>query len=427
MTVTLMSQQPDNEALARVVQRVAALPPLTAKYAARSECHTIEAFSELPVLTKDELNAAMPFVLREIHSTGAYLYGSGGTMSAPKLSLIPSSMYARDIAAHWRPIENSDLVANLYKPGRLWSSHNFYNSFAAECGATVLTVGALEDHELPVWLPFMRQHGVTALAGTPSQIAHILEFCVRTGTAPPVFADKLLWVGEPYSHHTDALVREYLPGAQRHGLYGSTETWVIGFNGPKCPADTFHVLPYQYVEIVNGDVLVTNLHRETISPVLRYRLGDRGRFVSCPCGRSDQAVQLLGRAHEQFKFLNILVSGEEIASTVKELPEVEGVQVATFSRGNPDERMQLRVLLRDGARADTALRIRAYVLTRVYRLGWAITSNEDAFEVIAVDRLETNPRTAKTPTVVHHAEAREAPRRSSDDAPVPRGAAARAN
>jgi phenylacetate-coenzyme A ligase PaaK-like adenylate-forming protein len=388
-------------AVRAVVARVARIPSLRAKYGEFVDQTDLD-LTRLPVLTKDELNAAMADVYEYSRRSpqGAYLYGSGGTTSAPKLSLIPSTMFVPDILRHWRPLETADVLVNMYKPGRLWSSHNFYNAVAEHSGATVIPLGAPDAAELPQWLEFLDSLGATALGATPSQVAHLLEFCEKAGYRPPRFR-KLLWVGEPYGRRAAELVHRFLPELELHGLYGCTETWVIGHNGPGCPSDTFHVLPYQHVEIQDEYVLVTNTHPATINPVLRYRVGDRGRLVHCPCGRDDTALLVLGRDDPQLKFLNILVTPDEIAAVALEVPGVRQVQVALIDHGTPDERLELRVVCSPAVVSDElADRVRTEVLARVYRLGWAVASAPNAFAVTLVDQLAVNPRTFKTPLLV---------------------------
>jgi phenylacetate-CoA ligase len=157
------------------------------------------------------------------------------------------------------------------------------------------------------------------------------------------------------------------------------------------------------VEVEDGVVLVTNTHPGCINPVLRYRIGDRGELVRCPCGRGEPALRLLGRDDPQLKFVSILVTPEEIAGEARAEPGVRDVQLAVFGLGRADERMEVRILLEpDADRDDAERRVRQRVLTRVYRLGWAVASAPSSFAVRAVDRLEVNRRTHKTPLLVHN-------------------------
>jgi len=379
------------------------VPAFRAKYADFAGRSSVD-LGELPILTKDELAGALDDLveLARDRLAGAYVYGSGGTTSAPKLSLIPSEMFVSAVLAEWRPLTPQDVLVNFNTPGRLWSSHNFFNMLAHQSGAVVIPLGSVDEEvEMKEWLDFVERLGATALDATPSHIAHILEFCRSAERPPPPFR-KLLWTGEGYGNRPLALTRELMPDAELYGFYGSTETWVVGCNGPTCPVDTFHVLRHQHVELQDGIVLVTNTHPASINPILRYRIGDRGRFVACPCGRPEPALQLLGRDDPQFKFVSILITPQEIAGVAESDPAVRAVQLALFRLGKPEERMELRLLVEPAAqRAEVERRVEQAILTQVYRLGWAVGSAPESFSVRAVDELSVNQRTGKTPLVVH--------------------------
>jgi phenylacetate-coenzyme A ligase PaaK-like adenylate-forming protein len=393
-----------------VLAAAAAVPAFREKYADFVGRGPVE-LEELPILTKDELAGALDDLVEVARArpAGAYVYGSGGTTSAPKLSLIPSEMFVPEVLAEWRPLTPRDVLVNFNTPGRLWSSHNFFNMLAHRSGAVVIPLGSVEqDDELTEWLAFVKRLGATALDATPSHIAHILEFCRRTDRPPPPFR-KLLWTGEGFGERPLALTRELAPDAELYGFYGSTETWVVGCNGPTCPVDTFHALRHQHVELQDGIVLVTNTHPASVNPILRYRIGDVGRFVACPCGRPEPALQLLGRDDPQFKFVSILVTPQEIAGVAESDPAVRAVQLALFRLGKPDEQMEVRLLVDAGTdRAETEQRVEQALLAQVYRLGWAVGSAPGSFGVRVVDELSVNPRTGKTPLVVHDEPARTA-------------------
>jgi phenylacetate-coenzyme A ligase PaaK-like adenylate-forming protein len=383
------------DVVAGLLTRMTGLPMLRDRYAG------LRHFADFPVLTKDDFRAVLEETIRGARRrrTGSLVLGSGGTTAAPKLSLIPSGMFVTDLRRHWDPMDAGDVLINYDTPGRLCSSHNFFNRLAHESGAVAVPLGAVDDEELGQWLDFAEHVGATALNATQTHIAHILGFCAANGRTPPPFR-KLLWTGEAFGAQALELSRRMLPHAELYGVYGSTETWVIGHNGPGCRLDIFHVLPYQYVEIVDGQLLITTLHPDVINPIVRYRVGDRGAFVRCPCGGPGPAVHVLGRDDPQFKFLSILVSPQEIAGAAHRA-EVRDLQVALIDHGTRHERAELRVLIAEQANAAQVEReVREQVLRQVYRLGYEVASAPDAFRVRVVERLATNPRSQKTPLLV---------------------------
>lgn len=358
---------------------------------------------DLPVLTKDDFRAALPDLLARARgqATGSVVFGSGGTTAEPKLSLMPSHLFVPDIVRHWTPLDSGDVLVNCNNGGELGSMYPFYNMLGHHSGSVVVPLGAVAHDQLDIWLDFMDQQGATAVGGTPSHLAQLLEHCEGAGRRPPF--RKIVWTGEAYGERAVEVTDRVLPTAEIHGVYGSTETWVIGHNGPRCPLDTFHLLPYQHVEVEDGLVLVTNTHPDCVNPIVRYRIGDLGELVDCPCGRPGPTLRVLGRDDRQLKFRSILVVPEEIAAVARTGHGVRDVQLALFDHGSPQERMEVRLLTAPAAAADqeeTARRVRADIISRLYRIGFELGAVPGAFTVRCVDRLWSNPRTAKTPLIV---------------------------
>ncbi|MFI9511223.1 AMP-binding protein [Nocardia sp. NPDC052566] len=384
-----------------VLHRMMELPSLADRYRALVGS-SVPDWHRVPILTKDDFRSAFADVLvwARDQPHGAIVLGSGGTTAQPKLSLIPSGQLIDDIRQEWDPLTPDDVLVNYDTPGRLSASHNFYSALAHGAGATTIPLGAVEEDQLSVWLDFIEQLGATALNATQSRIAHLLEHCESIGRNPPALR-KLLWNGEAYGNHALEITRRMLPDAELHGIYGSTETWVIGHNGPACALDTFHLMPYQYVELVDEMIVVTNLHSQCLNPVVRYNVGDRGEMMACRCGRAEPALRVIGRNDPQLKFLSILVTPQEISQVALADTEVSDAQVALFRHGRPDERIELRIKVTAGADA-TAVerRVREAILTVVYRLGFEVQAHPEAFTVHVTDRLSVNQRSGKTPLLV---------------------------
>ena len=96
---------------------------------------------------------------------------------------------------------------------------------------------------------------------------------------------KVLWLGEAWHPQLDEDMAAVAPQARRWGMFGSTETWVVGTNTPDCAVDMFHPLPEQLVHVGDDDLLdFTTLNPDMLNPVLRYQTGDAGEIAPCPCG-----------------------------------------------------------------------------------------------------------------------------------------------
>lgn len=78
--------------------------------------------------------------------------------------------------------------------------------------------------------------------------------------------------------------------------FGSTENGILGF---ECEFGNMHVMPTVHIEVVDkdkrgfGELVVTELNSRSI-PFIRYRLGDRGRFlnITCPCQRPFEIIEI---------------------------------------------------------------------------------------------------------------------------------------
>lgn len=385
-----------------LIPLAADLPALSDKYARFTAADGPVPLAELPVLSKDDFAAVRADVLARARTRdhGTVIFGTGGTTSEPKLSVVPGDMFIEEICAQWRPLGHDDVLLNCNTGSELGSMNPFYNRLAEQCGAAVVPLGGVGGDKLGRWLDFAADCGVTAIGATPSYLATLLEFCAATGRDTSHFR-KVVWTGERFSDHATEVAARLLPDAEYHSVYGSSETWVIGHNGPECDRHTFHPMPYQHVEVDQGRVLITNTHPRCVNPILRYQIGDRGEFVSCPCGRQDPALRILGRMDQQVKFRSILFVPQELADTALADPEVMDVQIAIYESGTPGERMHVRVRLVAGADADAlCARLRVRLLEEHYRVSGEVSGDEEGFRVRADAEFSRNERTNKTPLLV---------------------------
>src|SRR5690606_36959820 len=132
---------------------------------------------------------------------------------------------------------------------------------------------------------------------------------------------KVLWLGEAWHPQLDDDLAVAAPNARRWGMFGSTETWVVGTNTPECPANTFHVLPEQLVGVSDDGLLdFTTLNPDMLNPVLRYRTGDAGQLVNCPCGRPGRAMQVSGRRDSVVQVRGLGLHVDDIVGQVEREP-----------------------------------------------------------------------------------------------------------
>jgi phenylacetate-coenzyme A ligase PaaK-like adenylate-forming protein len=389
----------DPAALRTLVRRAVRLPHLARLYAGVN-LDAEFAFTSLPQMNRDDVTAAA----RQARSAdpgrsgGAYLFTSGGSTAEPKLAWIPAGLHLAEIEAHWQPIRATDTVANLAMPGRLWSAHLFYNRLAERAGAGVIGLGHVEENELDRWLGFLAEADTTVLVGTPGQLATVLRRCADLGHPLLSRLRAAIWFGEGWGPDLLEACRAAAPALELYGNYGSTETWVVGHNGPDCDPDSFHVLPHQHVEIDDSAVLVTTTHPAAVGPVIRYRVGDRGLWVRCRCGRGS-ALRVLGREGTLVKLAGTLVDPAELVRIAAGLPGVHAAQgVLVETAPGQAEALELRVVAPAGPDPSA---VRRRVLDSHIDLRFGLRgAEEQTLPVVVVDRLETVARTAKTPVLL---------------------------
>lgn len=183
-------------------------------------------------------------------------------------------------------------------------------------GARLLVFGYPGDADLPRLLETVLESGVSSLVGPVSAIARAAEYSVSAGLANTA-AGKLKSV---------LLSAEYVPAGSRELIervwrcrvneqYSMTET---GYTGPvSCHVPgAYHVWEAGlYYELVDpdsglpvpegeyGEIVVTTLLRRAM-PLIRYRTGDRSRFLpgGCPCGSVLRRLERVSARAQRKKF-----------------------------------------------------------------------------------------------------------------------------
>jgi len=129
------------------------------------------------------------------------------------------------------------------------------------------------------------------VTGPPSALFYLARCLRERGIARP-FASFARVGGEQLFPFQRAEIEKYL-GARAIDSYGCNE---VGAIAGECPAGSMHIYSdHLFIEIFNGDtparsgefgdIVLTALHNPAM-PLIRYRVGDRGRLLteSCRCG-----------------------------------------------------------------------------------------------------------------------------------------------
>ena len=290
-----------------------------------------------------------------------------------------------------------DRVANLFPPGGpAWiGTHEAIELL----GATLLPHGTTMTGDVAEQVRLLQWLLPTAIVGWPSMLVRLIA-----GGLPPVRA--VLCGGEPLHPEMRAFMEKSL-GAKISLAYGNTE---CGMLGVQCEVlrgtGRYHILSHDvFLEIIDpctgmpadeGEILVTHLHRR-LQPLIRYRLGDRGRRVEsgCLCGLALAVLELEGRSEDlQVRVGGFQLVADKVAAAVRAVPGVgERFQIRVRATDRGEE---VRILFEgEGASRDSLYRALVEGEPALRALG-----DQGALVVEVVSRGEIPTKAWKTPRIV---------------------------
>ncbi len=378
------------------LKRLTTVPAFAGRYDGHDIVGSLDDVAALPVMDKDDLNVALAALAPKAETGATWLFQSGGSTGAPKVGYAPTGFYMTGVHAQWRPLDRDDVFVNVWGAGRMWGAHFLAAAFADLSECRVISVGAVTQGEYADWLGFFAAQGVTAIGGTPSVLRLWFAKARAEGIELPALR-KVLWLGEAWHPQLSDDMAAVAPQAQRWGMFGSTETWVVGTNTPDCSVDTFHTLPEQLVHVGDDTLLdFTTLNPDMLNPVLRYQTGDAGELVTCACGRPDAAMRVLGRRDSVVQVRGLGLHVDDIVARTEADPGVARAQVLISERAGRVSGVEVRVLPSADATPDLAGRLREDLFGSTFTLSTAFVHDPESFQVRVSDSLVANERTGKT-------------------------------
>jgi phenylacetate-coenzyme A ligase PaaK-like adenylate-forming protein len=383
-----------------VFEELRHVPALTPRYAGLEAPASLAELAALPVMTKDDLQVALAHLQPRARHGATWIFQSGGSTGAPQVGHAPTGLYMAEVYTQWKALTRDDIFVNGWSAGKMWGAHFLVNAYVDLAGCIAMNLGAMSKDEYDPWLDFFATRKVTSFGGTPSVLRLVFGHARDAGVKLPDLRS-VLWLGEAWDPQLDEDLAAVAPNARRWGMFGSTETWVVGTNTPQCPADVWHPLPSQLVSVGEEEMLdFTCLGQQVLNPVLRYRTGDAGRIVSCTCGDARPALQVLGRRDGLIKFRGHLLNVADFVADVGAQPGVARAQLAVQEL--PDGNSVLEVLLLADAAAgpDLADRVRAHIVGSAFGPSIVFQRSPHSLKVNVVDTLIGNARTGKIPDLV---------------------------
>lgn len=198
------------------------------------------------------------------------------------------------------------------------------------------------DEMIDVALGYLRRHRPTLVEGPPSALFNLARRFRERGVCSPLVPFARVGGEQLYGFQRTAIessVAETIVNS-----YACTETGALAYS---CREGSMHVCAdHVYLEIFEGDrpvgigefgdIVATSL-RNTAMPLVRYRVGDRGRLSgeTCPCGAPQPVLfDLQARSQDQFPTADGDVRhGSEIVSQLDEFyadPVADAVRQVQF-------------------------------------------------------------------------------------------------
>ncbi|MBI2374222.1 MAG: phenylacetate--CoA ligase family protein [Deltaproteobacteria bacterium] len=297
------------ELLARILHRAATRVPFYreawARRRARGERVNVERLEAWPVLEKEDLRASpRGFIADDRNPRTMSMSASSGTSGTPVKIWSSREVLIRWYAIfdarcrRWYGIERSDPWAMLggqlvvpferrTPPFWVWN---------APMRQLYMSSYHLSPAFLPSYLEALERYGVKHLLGYTSSLHALAEAALAVGRTFPVKV--AIANAEPVEPRQRTAIERAL-GPVRE-TYGMTE---MAAGASECEAGKLHLWPDAgLVEADAEDLICTTLLSDDM-PLVRYRVGDRGRLAApeatCACGRTLPILEAIdGRADD---------------------------------------------------------------------------------------------------------------------------------
>jgi phenylacetate-CoA ligase len=341
---------------------------------------SLEDLAEIPFTTEKDLSDAYPYnmfciPLRDvvrIHTTT----GRGNEPIVIGNSERDLTNRARLLARVYETLGlNSEDVFQITLRYGLGTGAFSFHDAAREIGAsTIPTSVGHTDKQLKI----MRDFGTSCLIATPGYARILLEAMETRGITPSMLRLKaVLLTGEPWSKTLAADLEQGFQ-APVYDIYGLSAACGPGIAAQCRERTGLHIQEDMvYAEIVDpqtgdpvkpgewGELVLTTLMEEAV-PVIRYKTGDKARFLttSCPCGSTFRLLDHIpGRIDDVLIVKGINIAPEMIERVLlDQLGTTVDWDALVTGQGSTQE-LVLRIGITDSLFFDQMKRQRAMVDT----------------------------------------------------------------
>jgi len=388
----------------------------------KSDILTLRDFEKLPLLEKNHILGNTPpessalFTSKPVR--GIY-FASGGSTGQPKYVFYDQHEYEHTVrmlayAYEAAGLNENDVIANLFVAGNLWSSWLSVEKAIAYTKATSLPVGS----NLPIEniVGYLKHFRVTAIIGLPSFLIKLAEYVDLNKIKLNI--SKIFYGGEYVGDEMISYFKKVFNGAiVKSAGYASADAGVIGFQCSHLNKGMHHLFAQsQYIEFVDskmkpvkpgeiGEVLVTCLNKKKM-PIIRYRLGDLGRWVfgRCKCRRPEPLFEILGRCDDRIHAGGAHIFVSDIQNAIGRVPSLSfNFQIVIYKKGVRD---YLEIYVESKKGADTTgaseklydmIMKNCEDLKESIRMGWI---DKPLIKIVPSDTIERIKRTGKIKKVI---------------------------
>ena len=198
---------------------------------------------------------------------------------------------------------------------------------------------------------------INCLTGIASVVLNCLRHMSEAGTEE-IEIEKIFYGGERLYENDKQEIREKF-GTKiiASAGYGTVDSWYLGYQCLDCPTDVMHAHDDQaFIEIVDEDtgiaarpgeagMLYATAFPRRLTPVVRYRVGDRAKWLPepCRCGRTTPLFQLLGRGDDVLRIGYDSIDYDSVQTAVSKVRGLLGTIQMQKQRDAGRDRLILRV------------------------------------------------------------------------------------
>jgi phenylacetate-CoA ligase len=391
-------------ALQRLSRRVSASLPcgVLANHA------TLDQPSQPMTLHGQPIMDKAAFTAQPLNASAQLYFRSGGSSGTPALSVYSYQDFHRQMRATADGLfaagldPTRDRVMNLFFCGGLYGGFLSFAKVLELLDITHLPMAAPSDDDYREIAELIISQRVTVLIGMPSTL-HRLFLDEQPRLQAYGGVEKVFLGGEHLSEHSRDLLRSCGVSSIRSAIYGSVDAGPLGHACEATGDGVFHLMnDTQHLEIVAldsdqpvagdqvGRLLFTSTARQA-QTVMRYDIGDTGRWLSgpCPCGLTSPRFELLQRHGKLIRIGTDFISLSELAVHLQ-VP----FQLRLDHAADGLERMRVCSELQA---ADAQERLCGYLtLATLVETGLLIVE----FEVCAIENFIRNTHSGKTPILI---------------------------